>query len=250
MKLNSKILGILVFVILFGGIAGTTLAGWWSTESTKTPAKFAAGEAAGEYNPADIRGSYTFGDVNRVFDIPLEDLAAAFRLPQGTDTASYSLKNLETLYANLEQEIGTASVRMFTALYKNLPYDLSAEETYLLAEAVAILKAKAQLSAEQSAYLDAHTVVESAPIQPVDAQPAATAAAEAEHSVEDRIVSGQTNFQNLIDWGVSQADIEAALGKPMPAASTLIKDYATSQGLPFSTLKTTLQALVDKAKTP
>ena len=246
MRINAKILGILVFLILFGGIAGTTLAGWWRTESSKTPARFAAGEAEGEYNPADIRGSYTFGDVNRVFGIPLGDLAAAFRLPAGTDTASYSLKNLETLYADLEQEIGTSSVRVFTALYKNLPYDLSAEETFLLPEAVAILKTKAVLSPEQSAYLDAHTVLSTG--QPAAEQQAR--AAEAEHSTEDRIVSGKTSFQNLLDWGVSQADIDAVLGKPMPPAVTLIKDYATAQGLAFSTLKTDLQALVDKVKTP
>ncbi len=255
MRLTSKPLAAIVFVILFGGIAFTTVMGWWQTESSKVPARYTEGEAAGEYNPADIRGSYTFGDVNSNFDVPLKDLQIAFGVPEDADVAAYPLKSLEDLYGDLPNEIGTASVRLFVAWYKGLPYE-PAEETYLLAAAVQILQQQGNLTADQQAYLQAHTVDLNAPAPaaggtpapvveatpaPVDATPAATE----EHAQPDRTLTGKTTFQNLLDWGVAQADIEQVLGGSLPPASTVIKDYVTSRGLEFSEVKTTLQALVD-----
>ena len=69
-----------------------------------------------------------------------------------------------------------------------------------------------------------------------------------EHTPEADKVAGKTTFQNLLDWGVTQEDIEKTIGQPMPSANLLIKDWATAQGLSFSTLKTQLQALVDAVK--
>ena len=66
MKLGSKALGIILVVILFGGITLSTALGYWQTKSTKQPIRFQEGEAAGEYNPADIRGSYTFGEISPI----------------------------------------------------------------------------------------------------------------------------------------------------------------------------------------
>ena len=118
MKLTSKPLAIIIVVILFGSIGITTALGWWSTENSKQVATFTEGEFAGQPNPADIRGSYTFGDIENNFDVPAADLAVAFGLPDGTDAAAYSVKSLEEVYANLEGgiEVGTSSVRLFTAL--------------------------------------------------------------------------------------------------------------------------------------
>jgi hypothetical protein len=42
--------------------------------------------------------------------------------------------------------------------------------------------------------------------------------------------------------------IAAILGQPMPAASSLVKDFATANGLPFSTLKGQIQAELDNLK--
>jgi hypothetical protein len=70
MKLTAKPLAALIFVILFGWIGLTTALGWWQTKTTKEPVKFAEG-IAGQYDPADIRGSYLFGDISRLFEIPL-----------------------------------------------------------------------------------------------------------------------------------------------------------------------------------
>jgi len=89
-------------------------------KSTKEPLKFTEGEFAGEYNPADIRGSYTFGDVSRLFGVSLEDLAIAFRVSE-PDVAAVSLKTLEEKFVDLGVDLGTSSVRLFVALYNGLP---------------------------------------------------------------------------------------------------------------------------------
>lgn len=254
MKLNSITLGLLLVTLLFGGIGFTSAMNWWQTESTKEPARYTEGEAAGQYNPADIRGSYTFGDINRAFEVPLADLQIAFRVPAGVDLASYPVKSLEEQFADLPVEMGTASVRMFVAFYKGLPYTVSAdEETYLLPEAAEVLKARGSLLPEQAAYLETHIVVEDAP-QPAPTsqpeQPAAGAATPAptEHAAPERTVTGKTTFQDLLDWGVTQESIEGILGSSMPAPGTAIKDYLSLKGLEFSTLKGQFQAEVDQIK--
>ncbi len=255
MKLNSKTLAVLIVVILFGGITFTTLMGWWKTETSKVPAKYAEGEAAGEYNPADIRGSYTFGDVSTVFNIPIEDLAAAFNLPAEPDPAGVQLKTLEELYGELPVEIGTASVRLFTAWYLGLPYEPE-DADYLPLAAADILRQKGNLTPEQLAFLDSHSVdllaespaaaptVETTAVE-VKSAPQPTPAA-TEHTPEERLVTGKTTFQQLLDWGVPQSAIESILGGSLPAPATIIKDHLAAQGLEFSSLKGALQAEVDK----
>ena len=266
MKLSSRVIAAIVFVIIFGGILVTTAMGYWQTESTKVPATYTEGEFAGQANPADIRGSYSFDDVSKNFGIPIEDLAVAFRL-DSPNSGTIQLKTLETIYADSEFEIGTGSVRVFTAFYKGLPYDLTAETNYLLPEAVEILKTKADLSPEQIAFLDTHTVIaqtatatlpaQAAVVtQPAEATPLAQVtptravkATEVGHTPIAGQVTGQTSFQNLLDWGVKSTDIETALGKALPSnLQTLVKNWATSNGIAFSELKPKLQTLVDAAK--
>lgn len=157
MKIKSTALGILVLGIVFGGILLSSAMNLWITESTKTPDKIVVDGAESAYDPADIKGSYTFGEVSELFDIPLEDMAYAFDLPEDIEPSTFKNKDLETIYADQELEIGTGSVRLFVSFYKDLPYELT-EETYLLSNAVEILKEKAKLTQEQLAYLDAHIV--------------------------------------------------------------------------------------------
>ena len=260
MKLNSFALAALVTVLLFGGIGISSAMNWWQTESTKVAASYTEGEFAGQANPADIRGSYTFGDVNKNFGIPLADLKTAFRLSADADPAIFQVKELETLSADLLFPVGTGSVRMFVAFYKGQPYDLAAaEESYLFPEAATILKAQNKMLPEQAAFLETHLVPDAAgnstpvavqatatPVA-VDVQATPTPAATV-HVITEKTVTGSTTFQNLLDWGVSQAAIEKIIGGTMPAAATVIKSYATDKGLGFSTLKTPLQAEADKTK--
>lgn len=249
MKLTSKPLAIIILVILFGSIGITTALGWWSTESRKQAATFSEGEFAGQPNPADIRGSYTFGDIENNFDIPAQELAAAFGLPAGTDAAAYSVKTLEEVYGSLEggSEVGTSSVRLFTAWYTGLPFEIT-DEIYLPRPAVEILKAKASLSTDQLAYLNTHVVdlpeVEITPAPDVEVN-------EAETGTEtDRTVKGKTTFGEVLDWGVAQEVIESIVGLPIPNRLVKVKDFCTENGLAFETIKTELQSEIDKLPAP
>ena len=257
MRLTAKPLAFIILAVIFGGVLVTSAFNWWTTESSKVPVKFTSGEAAGQYNPADIRGSYTFGDIEKNFAVPVAQLAAAFALPAGTDPASFKVNQLETLYTGLEVEIGTASVRLFTAFYAGLPYDLTnGEDSYLPRQAVEILTALGTLSAERLAYLETHTIDLAAPpvietVLPAVAEttpaPKVSGTPDAEHTPQavDGTVRGKTTFQELLDWGVPRERIEAVLGGAMPAPSVVIKDYITAQGQEFTAVREALQAEVD-----
>ena len=240
MTLTSKPLVVLVLVILFGGILFSNTMGWWQTESTKEAATFTEGEFAGLPNPADIRGSYTFGDVEKNFDVPAATLAQAFGVATD-DPGTFGVKDLETIYADQEYEIGTASVRFFVALYTGLPYEI-VDDTYLPKRAVEMLKSHAALTADQVTYLDAHTVI----LEDMPAPATVTEEHSETESTEDRTLKGKTTFQEVLDWGVSQGAIESILGGPMPNSLTKVKDYCLEVGLNFEEIKPAIQAEIDK----
>jgi hypothetical protein len=258
MTLTSKPLAGLVVIFLLGGIFFSSATGWWQTESTKVAAKITTGEFAGQANPADIRGSYTFGDVEKNFQISASVMAQAFGITT-TTPATINVKELEALYAGSAQEVGTGSVRLFVALYKGMPYDLSTD-TYLPASAVAVLQTR-NLTGEQKAYLTAHTVsnsgtalATSAPGAAPQGTSAPTGAATPKSATPsatstDRTIKGSTTFADVSGWGVSKTAIEKALGTTMPTDLTIkIKDYCTEKTLDFETIKTTLQTLIDQVK--
>ncbi len=249
MTLTSKPLTVLVFVLLFGGISFSSMMGWWVTESTKEPATFTEGEFAGLANPADIRGSYTFGDIANSFDVTPDTLAQAFGVST-TDPAAFAVKDLEVIYLESGYEIGTNSVRMFVAFYTGLPFDLTVEETVMPQTATDILLATGSLTPEQVAYLETHSVDVSEPVPVVEPVTESTPAAEETHveSVEDYTIKGKTTFGDLIMWGVPKETVEALIGAEMPDPAMKIKDYASANGLDFETIKTTLQVEVDKVK--
>lgn len=159
MKIKSYVLSLVIIVVLFGGIGVTKILGFWKTESTKVPSTITSGEATGKYNPAAIRGSYTFKDISVSFNIPVEVLGEAF-VVKSENLTDFKVKDLETIYGSLKisgTEIDTSSVRMFVAYYLKLPYEIT-EESYLPKTAVDILKSKVKLSDENLKYLDSHSV--------------------------------------------------------------------------------------------
>ena len=91
-----------------------------------------------------------------MFEIPLEELAAAFAIEQ-SGAAEFKVKELETLYTDPASEVGTASMRLFVAWYKGLPFELK-EDSFMPAPAVEILREKAELTPEQEEYLNTHTL--------------------------------------------------------------------------------------------
>ena len=150
MILTSKPLAMIVLAVIFGGILFSSAMGWWATESTKVPVTFTEGEFAGLSNPADIRGSYTFGDISKSFDVTPDVLAQAFGITEG-DPAAFAVKELEAIYTESGYEIGTNSVRLFVAFYTGLPFDTTDQEIYLPQSAADILLAKGDLTTEQTA---------------------------------------------------------------------------------------------------
>ncbi len=248
MNLTSKPLAIIIFVLMFGGISFSSVMGWWVTESTKQPVTFTEGEFAGMANPADIRGSYTFGDITNSFGIDPQILAQAFGIVT-ENPSDFAIKDLEAMYLDSGFEIGTASVRLFVAYYNGLPFDTTGLEIYMPQSATDILLARGNLSPEQLAYLEAFTVNITKAAVPAVEEPATDvtpAATEVHMETEEYIIKGKTIFGELITWGVSQETIEGILGAPMPDPAMKIKDYAAANGLDFETLKPALQNEVDK----
>ena len=255
MTLTSKPLAFLVFIIMFGGIGVSTALGWWETESTKQPAKYTEGEFAGMANPADIRGSYTFGDIANSFDITPEMLAQAFQVTTN-DPASFAVKSLEEMYLDSGYEVGTNSVRLFVAYYLGLPFDTTGQEIYLPKPAANILTNRATLTTEHLTYIQTYTAdVQPASATDIEADPAQSTGsapeAEATHvesEAEDYFIKGKTIFGDLIRWGVPQETIEQIIGTSMPDPAMKVKDFATANNLDFETIKLALQAEVDKVK--
>jgi hypothetical protein len=62
MKLNSKILGIVILVVIFGGIAASTALGYWSTEGGGGGG-FGSSSEAESGETESIRGRTTFKDL-------------------------------------------------------------------------------------------------------------------------------------------------------------------------------------------
>ena len=116
MKIKSGLMAILVLVVLFGSVAITSAVGYWKITTDKIPAKYTTGDAAGEYNPLDIKGSYDFASISDVFDIPLAELGQAFLVADGPSSGAFQVKTLEETWGTsntAEREVGTDSVRLF-----------------------------------------------------------------------------------------------------------------------------------------
>ena len=84
-----------------------------------------------------------------------------------------------------------------------------------------------ELTVEQNDYLSSHTVA-------LDALPAVETVVETAPVVEeeesDMLVKGKTTFAEVLSWGVTQEQIEAVLGLPMPSENlTVIKDFCAGE---------------------
>jgi hypothetical protein len=242
MMVKSRHIAAAVLVLIFGGIAVSAALNLWRTESGKVPVAIGGGEFAGRPDPGDIRGSYSLADIEAAFSVPADVLARAFGLGTLEDPGAFQVKTLEELYGGLEEgEIGTDSVRLFTALYTGLPYD-AAETTRLPAPAVAVLRQlgsvpEDRLAAAAALKLDIPALEEDAGAVDED-----THAAE---SSEERLVRGKTTFAELLDWGLSREEIEEALGLPMGPRGSALRDFLAEAGVEFSEVRTALQERVD-----
>ena len=115
MKLKPQTALIITLIIFVLGITITSAAGLYQTTTNKTPGKIETAGYTEQNDPAGIRGSYTIGDVSRLYGIPLDVLTEAFGLEAGAVTVKVS--ELGSLSGDAETEIGPPAVRLFVAYY-------------------------------------------------------------------------------------------------------------------------------------
>ena len=246
MKLKSYFVGSLIITVLFGGIGISVLLNSWSTESDKIPAVIKSGEFTGEYDPSDIRGSYSFEDIHKSFDVPVETLGRAFGISGVANLDEFRCKDLEGIYEGVSvegREIGTDSVRLFVALYKGIPY-VSEPSTALPLQAVDQLRQSVELTEEQVKYLDGIKVDISG--YKTGAESTADKLHETEETdMEEIAVKGKTTFNDLLEWGVTRSEIESALGMQMGTPGETVRDYCQKNDIEFFEIKTKLQEKID-----
>ncbi len=250
-KVRSRFLAPAILAVFVLGIGLSMMLNFWETESTKVPAKYATGDYAGQANPADIRGSYSMGDISEAFGIEVETLAKAFGVT-ADNPENFQVKEFETIYGPLPDgsEVGTDSMRLFVALYLGLPYTPE-ETTKLPSPAVSVLKEKltpADLEAVQKLSVklgDLRAETEGIAETGTTDSSSGEAAAAVEHTEDEAVIKGKTTFNDLLDWGLSREEIEDALGFDMGPRATAIRDYLSEKGLEFSEYKTKLQTLLD-----
>ncbi len=254
--MNKRALTILLVSVgtIAVGVTVSKITGYWRTENSKIPAKISDGEFAGTYNPGDIRGSYSFDDIEIAFGIPADTMAEAFGF-ESSAPGEIKAKDLETVWDGLpgDLEIGTDSIRLFTSLWRGLPY-VPEITTILPASAVKLLEEKKKIGADKAEELYARTPEspeydENPGNEESSTDTAATETSSPEtHEVPERMVRGLTTFGDLKGWGVSEdAWIEAA-GVAMGSRATSLKDWSTAESRSVSELKTIAQDLVDAAE--
>ena len=211
MTIKPFIFGILVLVIFEGLILGFQRAGYWSVSGKVTSGGQSVQPSAEDVD--SIKGWMTLEQVSTAFGVPLNELLAAFNLPADTPAAT-ALKDLES---------DTFSVESLREWLLTLAQPAEPEEA-------------------------AEPNQEPAPTPTLAPTALAATPVPTEHVAPDKTITGKTTFQELIDWGVKAEAIQRVLGSELPPLSTVVKDYVTQQGKPFSEVKAALQAEVDQVR--
>ncbi len=225
MRIKPMIFGGLVLVVFFGIILGFQSLGIWSISGKVSASGDQVQPSSGDVN--SIKGWMTLEQITTTFDVPLVDLLKQFDLPADTPASTaikdlesdlFSVTNLRTWLQNRTQPQPTDTIITATE-------ELNQPVTPTLMETAAEM-----------------------PTPNVSITLAAAISTPTEHIALEKTITGKTTFQELLDWGVPEEAIEKVLNGDMPPASTVIKDYVTGKGMTFSTIKTQLQAVVDKTK--
>jgi len=211
MRIKPFIFGILVLVIYFGTLQAFKAAGIWSISGKVTSGGQAVQPSADDVNT--IKGWMTLEQISTAYNVPLAELLQQFNLPADTP-ASTPIKDLES-------------------------------EVFSVSNLRTWLQSRAQPAETGSTPLPAATATPTPAVVPtaVLATPQPT-----QHVAPEKMITGKTTFQELLDWGVPEEAIRQIIGGDLPSQGTVIKDYVTGQGLSFGTIKAALQAEVDKIK--
>ncbi len=212
MRLNPVVYGILVLAVFLGTIGIFQAAGFWSTSGKVTAEGEVVAPSADDVET--IKGWMTLDQIASTYGVSLADLLQHFELPPDTPSTA-AIKDME-----------------------NELFSVTNLRTWL----------------QEQAQLAEVPMTESNPPAP---EPAATSTqvvsipttpAPAENAIVEKTITGKTTFQELLDWGVPDDSIQKVIGAELPALSTAMKDFVTGKGLEFSSIKTQLQAEVDKTK--
>lgn len=245
MKVNSLTIVIISIIVIFGGVFISDSMGLWQTESSKEPMKFSSGTFEGQPNPDDIRGSFSFGDIENAFGVDASLIADAFGI-QTNDPASVKAKDIEEIYSDIGEdiEIGTGSVKKFISLYTGLPYE---SDDFLPSSAIEVLKSSIKWNDEMLPSLEAYIIDMTIDLSFEDADKEDVQKddnTETEHTDEIGI-KGQTTVADAIAYGISLDEIEEVLGIKIDKENMLIRDLCDQNGLSFGTIKDALNEKLD-----
>ncbi len=216
MKIKPIIFAGLVIVVFFGSILAFQTAGIWSISGKVTSTGEQVQPLAEDVN--SIKGWMTIGQITSAFSVSTAELSAEFGLPADIDP--------DTKISDLETD--TFSVTALRTWLQN--------RTSAPAPTGAVAPAAQFQPALQP----------TAPIATAAAHPQSTQVLPTQPAPPARTITGKTTFQELLDWGLPKDTIREILGGEMPDPSITIKDYVTSQGMEFSTLKQLLQDELDR----
>lgn len=239
-NISGKILALSI-VLLFGlSIVGSMIIGYWRTESSKIPTRIEGGPFAGAYDPAAIKGSYTFKDIESAFKIPVAQLAEAFAFAVSGEPETTQPKSFEAYPQPVEGEVGTDSIRLFVSLYTSIPYEAE-EDTRLPYSALALLRREDKIDEERWAELKDRYGVEMG-------SPSGMSEAPISESGSILEIKGNTTYGQLFDAGLTALTIEEVIGIKAGNRDQAIKDHLEAEGLEFSQYKTLLQEKVDNVQ--
>ena len=254
--IQGWMVALIILVVMFGGIYLTIGTGHWATSRTTEPITL----ESGEYDPADIRGSYTFAEIEQFFGIPKELLFKAFLIPEEKRTDTFMIKDMhEEMFApvvieGVEIEVGTDLVRVFTSLYSGLPYE-STETTHLPVSMVNVLIDEQKLDDEQTAYWRSHTFdlvllqegtaesqegdAQTQTPEPDDTKPNESLEGAQTDGVQAVEMKGSTTLGTLLEYGLTIEQFKEIFGVDFPDDATItFKDFTDQHGLDRETIKT------------
>ena len=214
MKINPLVYGASVLAVFFGVILGFQSAGIWSVSGKVTGDGQAVLPSATDVN--SIKGWMTLEQISTVYNVPLDELLEAVKLPANT-LAETEIKDLESDTFETENLREYLQSRIDGTVWP--PADDTLEATALPTEILGL--------------------TETAPVVEQTPTPAPT-----EHVQPVRTVSGNTTFQDLYDWGVSFEAVKAVLGMDPPEAGMQIRQFAVDNGLTFSEIKKDRKSVV------
>lgn len=244
MKISNMILAIALSSIFIFGILISDFLGYWQTESIKIPQKISEGEFEGSYNPADIRGSYSFEDISKSFEIEVETLTKAYNLSDIIeDPNSFKLNQLEEYYAfDEDMELGTGSVKYFVSLYTGIPYE--SDDDVLPITAVEILYENGKISEEMYKELSEISIDISEFLITED-----TIIGEAElEEVEEYVIKSTTTVLEVVRWGLRIEELEALIGVEELSEKDVIREVCVDNGISFSEVKEKILLSINKSE--